>query len=104
MITKAFYTERPESIKYMLLPSGDADLWMRKNIIEIIDNETYMISYEADETYMITSATEEEIAANFDMWYEVSASWQVPKPQEPPKDAERISALETLVLQIGGII
>ena len=50
MVTKAYYTERPDSIKYMSLPSADtADLWMRKNIAEVTDPETGAKSYEADE-------------------------------------------------------
>ena len=56
MVTKAYYTERPDSIKYMSLPSADtADLWMRKNITEVTDPETGAKSYEADEAYMRTT-------------------------------------------------
>lgn len=94
MITKAFYTQRPDSIKYMRLPSGDADLWMRKNITETVDSETGVVSYEADEVYMLTSATEQEIAADFNAWYNTAASWQAPTPQKPPTEGERIAALE----------
>lgn len=98
MITKAYFTERPESIKHMVLPSGDADLWMRKNIAEIVDPETNEVSYEADEAYMITSATEAEITADFEGWYETAAAWQPPVPEKKPEtEDERIAALENEV-------
>lgn len=95
MIAKASFTERPESIKYMVLPSGDADLWMRKNIAEVVDPETNMVSYEADEAYMRTKATEAEIAANFEGWFETASAWEPPVPEkEPETENERIVALE----------
>ena len=83
MVTKAYYTERPDSIKYMSLPSADtADLWMRKNIAEVTDPETGAKSYEADEAYMRTTATEAEITADFDAWYETASAWQPPVPEK----------------------
>lgn len=95
MIIKAYFTERPESIKFMPLPSGDADLWLRKNIAEITDPETNEVSYEADEAYMRTDATEAEIAADFDGWFETASEWQPTQPApEPGTDSERIAALE----------
>lgn len=94
MITKAFYTERPDSIKYMLLPSGEADLWLRKDITEKTDSETGAVGYEADEAYMRTSATQEDVAADFETWFETAAAWRVPQPKKPPTQEERIAALE----------
>lgn len=98
MVTKAYYTERPDSIKYMSLPSADtADLWMRKNIAEVTDPETGAKSYEADEAYMRTTATEAEITANFDAWYEKASAWQPPVPPKKPTQEGRITALEAAV-------
>lgn len=99
MVTKAYYTERPDSIKYMSLPSADtADLWMRKNIAEVTDPETGAKSYEADEAYMRTTATEAEITADFDAWYETASAWQPPVPEKKPgTQEERIAALEDAV-------
>lgn len=99
MVTKAYYTERPNSIKYMSLPSDDtADLWMRKNIAEVTDPETGAKSYEADEAYMRTTATEAEITADFDAWYETASVWQPPVPEKKPgTQEERIAALEDAV-------
>lgn len=95
MITKAYFTERPESINCMVLPSGDADLWMRKNIAEVVDPETNEVSYEADEAYMRTNATEAEIAADFEGWFETASAWEPPVPEKKPETQnERIAALE----------
>ncbi len=95
MITKAYFTERPESIKFMPLPSGDADLWLRKNIAEITDPETNEVSYEADEAYMRTDATKAEIEADFEGWFETTSEWQPTQPEpDPGTEDERIAALE----------
>ena len=95
MVMKAYYTERPDSIKYMSLPSAEtADLWMRKNIAEVTDPETGAKSYEADEAYMRTDAPEADITANFDTWYEKASGWQPPVPPKKPTQEERIAALE----------
>lgn len=102
MVTKAYFTERPDSIKYMVLPSADtADLWLRKNIAEVTDPETGAVSYEADEAYMRTKATEEEITASFNAWYETATAWEptVP-PKKPNTQEERIAALEDAVDQL----
>lgn len=86
----------------MSLPSADtADLWMRKNITEVTDTETGAKSYEADEAYMLTSATKAEITADFDAWYETASAWQPPVPEKKPHtEAERIAALEAAVEQL----
>ena len=94
MITKARYTERPDSIKYMPLPSGEADIWICKNISEITEPETGSIGYEADEAYIRISATEEEISSDIDTWFETASAWQpfIPK-NEPDTPEMRIEAL-----------
>lgn len=89
MITKACYTERPNGIKYMLLPSGEADVWIRNNISEIIDPETDNISYEADEAYMRTSVAEDDISSDFDTWFETASAWQPFISKSEPDTQER---------------
>ena len=94
MITKTHYTERPDSIKYMSLPSGEADIWICKNISEITDPETGSIGYEADEAYIRTSATEEEISSDIDTWFKTASVWQPFMPKSNPDTSEvRIEAL-----------
>lgn len=102
MVTKAYFTEQPDDIKYMRLPSSDtADLWLRKNIAEVTDPETGAVSYEADEAYMRTTATEAEITADFDAWYETASAWEPPAPEKKPDtQEERIAALEEAVEQL----
>lgn len=101
MIAKACFTEYPASIKYMALPSGEADLWMRKNITEVADPETKQVSYEADEAYMRTNATEAEVKADFEGWYEKASAWEPPVPEKKPDNQEgRIAALEDEVEQL----
>lgn len=99
MVTKAFYTVRPEPLLYMALPTGEADIWLRKNIEQITYHpETDEILYEADEAYMRTTVAEEDVEADFDSFYEAAAAWQ---PQQTRKKSrtpeERIEALEKAV-------
>ena len=65
---KVFYPTQPERIKYMVKPSGKADVWLRDNIKEIAqeqDGQTYT-QWEADETFIAdTILTLEQVAANF---------------------------------------
>ena len=94
MQTKALYTERPAPIHYMELPTGAADLWLRKNITEVTDPETGAVGYEADEAYMRTNATEAEVQADFEGFYTLASAWEPPVPPKPPTPEERITALE----------
>ena len=100
MQTKAFYTEQPAPIHYMALPSGDADLWLRKNITQITDPETKEVLYEADEVYMRTAATEAEVEADFEGFYETAAAWQPPQPEKPRTPEERITELEDEISEL----
>lgn len=78
----------------MALPGKGADLWLRKNIAETTDGETGEVMYEADEAYMRTNATEAEIAADFEGWYETATNWQPSQPPKDPTQDERLAALE----------
>lgn len=82
----------------MPLPSAGADLWMRKNIAEVTDQETGTVGYEADEAYMRTNVSLAEIEADFAGWYETASKWQPPVPEKKPDTAEeRLAALEAEV-------
>lgn len=82
----------------MALPTGEADLWLRKNIVQITDPETNAVGYEANEAYMRTNATEDEVAADFEGFYETAAAWQPPQPEKKPRTPEeRIEALEKAI-------
>lgn len=58
---KAFYSERPEEIKYCKLQDGSADVWIRENIKEIGSEDGSQ--WEADEVYIRTFATLHEVEA-----------------------------------------
>jgi hypothetical protein len=78
-----FGFDKPDPIKYMPRPKNESnlvDVWLRKNIeqVEVEDIEydeegkekkrTYL-QWQADEEYMLTDATYEDIEANFDDYY-----------------------------------
>lgn len=72
MSTITYYSAQPDSITYMLLPDGKADVWLRKNIVETtetMDDETYSV-YKADEVYFRTGLTEDEVSAQFEELFE----------------------------------
>ena len=65
---KVTFDALPERIKYMVKPSGKADVWLRDNIKEIAqeqDGQTYT-QWEANETFIAdTILTLEQVVANF---------------------------------------
>lgn len=82
-----------EAVKIEQRPDGQADVWLRKNIIEETYNpmdggEPYT-RYTADEAHLVKAITQEEAEQSFDeLWDEAVAA-------ETPQD-ERIRALETI--------
>lgn len=58
------YSQQPEAIQYVPLPDGSADVWLRRNITQVDDEDTW--GWEAEETYIHTDLTRDEVAANFD--------------------------------------
>lgn len=73
----------------------------RRRLVEkpkaFVLNQTIIkeVSYEADEAYMRTNATEAEIAADFEGWFETASAWEPTVPEKKPETQnERIAALE----------
>lgn len=58
----AYYDHKPETLKYMTLPDGQADVWIRHDIRQLTDEEG--TRWTADEVYFRTRQTQEEISAN----------------------------------------
>lgn len=79
----------------MPLPDDGADLWLRRNAAEVTD-EDGGVSYEADEAYMRTDASEAEILADLDTCWEVAAAWQPAKIEKAVKlsQEEEIASLK----------
>lgn len=61
------FSEQPERILYME-NKGKADVWLRKNITEVTTEEGTL--WEADEVYVSTYLSSEEIAQQFDSYFE----------------------------------
>lgn len=77
----------------MRLPTGKADVWLRKNITTTKDLETGETMYKADEAYMRTNVSEDKIVANFDFWFETASKWQAYSNTNLDTEDERITAL-----------
>lgn len=63
---KAYFTSKPDALLYMPLPdSTKADAWLRKNIQETTDEEGNHM-WEADEVYIRTTMTRQQVEDHFD--------------------------------------
>lgn len=66
--TKTWYSQEPEKILYMPQKNGSAQAWLRKDIESYKDEEGNE-SYTANEVYIETRLTKEEIEAQFDSYF-----------------------------------
>ena len=79
------YDSKPETVQYMKLPNGLADVWLRRNIQqEECDDGVF---WSADEKYIRTGLTIDEVNAQFDALFDA-------EPVTPLTDSERIAQLE----------
>ena len=89
------YNEQPTAVTYMILPNGQADVWLRKDIKEteqVYENETLKM-WEAKEVYFRDTISLEEVESSFDkLWYKHG--------YPAPTDQERIDALENALMEI----
>jgi len=97
---RVYYTEKPERIKYMTQQDGHADVWLRKNITEysheeIVGQESR--GYYADEVYLSTKLTYDQVDEQFDDLFEHGTPEIVDVTLE-----ERVDALEGVVLELLG--
>lgn len=69
----------------MKLPNGQADVWLRRNIQQEESDEG--IFWSADEKYIRTGMTLDEVNAQFDALFDA-------EPETPLTDSERIAQLE----------
>ena len=100
---KTQFSQKPEKIRYMQLPDGAADVWLRKNIKKQTGEQegTQYTYFEADEVYFRTRDTKAEIAADFEEYF----AGNLPKPPAPAvPDSERIAALESAMLDLAEVI
>lgn len=92
MIKKTVSTQRLEPVLYFPLPNGEADIFLRKNVVELLD-KTGDVYYEADEAYMRGEIPLYEIEADFDAAYQKAAAF-TQRPGVERTELERIQALE----------
>lgn len=100
---KTQFSQKPEKIRYMPLPDGGADVWLRKNIKKQTGEQegTEYTYFEADEVYFRTNDAKAEIEANFEEYF----AGNLPKPPAPVvPDAERIAALEAAMLDLAEVV
>ena len=79
------YDSKPETVQYMKLPNGQADVWLRINIHQEESDEG--VFWSADEKYIRTGLTLDEVNAQFDALFDA-------EPVTPLTDSERIAQLE----------
>lgn len=94
---KVYYDAEPEKIKYELLPNGTANVYLRRNIKQeamvrtAYGGEETHEEWTAEETGFLTTATKEEVEAQFD-------NLVLSKGREPTLE-ERVSALEAAIME-----
>ncbi len=96
MLTVTSYGEKPDTIVFE--ENKLNRVWLRKDIKKVKDDEGN-ISYTANEVYFETSATKEEIKADFDKYFLYGETWQ------PTKEAtleDRIKYLENALSALMG--
>ena len=79
------YDSKPETVQYMNLPNGQADVWLRRNIQQEESDEG--VFWSADEKYIRTGLTLDDVNAQFDALFDA-------EPVTPLTDSERIAQLE----------
>ena len=67
-INNVQFAEEPQAILYMPLPSGEADVFLRRNIRQETDGEGIEI-WTAEEAQFRTVKTRDEVMKNFDSYF-----------------------------------
>ena len=67
-INNVQFAEEPQAILYMPLPSGEADVFLRRNIRQETDGEGIEI-WTAEEAQFCTVKTRDEVMKNFDSYF-----------------------------------
>lgn len=96
---KVYYDTKPEAVLYQLLPEGNANVYLRKNIEQAErsafneNKEEKMTVWTADEKQLSTTLTKEEVEANFESLYLAA---DIPAPTLE----ERVDALEQALMEV----
>jgi len=84
----------PSRSEICRLPNRLADVWLRKNIVEVSEDGEAP-HWEADEVYFRTSLSDDMILDNFDELYDNHAV-----EVRPVTQAERLDAIEALLIDL----
>ena len=96
---KAYYNQEPETVSYMPLPDGRADVWLRKNIAETTDEEGRPV-WEADEVYFRTNLDQGSILAEFDeLFLNGGETGSDEEPVGKPTVEDRLDAIEAAFME-----
>ena len=79
------YDSKPETVQYMKLPNGLADVLLRRNIQQEECDDC--VFWSAEEKYIRSGLTFDEVNAQFDALFDA-------EPETPLTDSERIARLE----------
>lgn len=88
-------------MSYMPIPGGMADVWVRRDIAESVDQDGGAC-WTCDERYVRTSKTLDECESDPEaLWDEACQS---ATGSDTPTESERISALEDAAAELGAIV
>lgn len=90
-----YYNTEPEAIQYMVLPNGEADVWLRQNITEVTTEDEW--GWTAEETYVHTDLSRDEVVANFDALFDGSYTTETEESDDTDTVDARLTALEEAV-------
>lgn len=107
----AYFSEKPDTVKICVLPTGASDVWLRRNVMEErtpyprSDGQEYEeeVQYLVEEAYMRTEEALDASAvqASFEEYWKKAEAWQ-PKAEndDQPSDHERLVALEAAMVDM----
>ena len=95
-INNVQFAEEPQAILYMLLPSGEADVFLHRNIRQETDEDGAEI-WTAEEAQFRTTRTRDEIVKDFDGYFtpQLTTEQQIAQLQADVKTFSRLVTTET---------
>lgn len=95
-INSVQFAEEPQAILYMPLPSGEADVFLRRNIRQEKDGKGIEI-WMAEEAQFRTVKTRDEVVKNFDTYFtpQLTTEQQIAQLQADVKTFSQLVATET---------
>lgn len=95
-INNVQFTEEPQAILYMPLPSGEADVFLRRNIRQETDEDGTEI-WTAEEAQFRTTRTRDEIVKDFDGYFtpRLTTEQQIAQLQADVKTFSQLVTTET---------